>query len=187
MSERFDRLSRTMASDIPRRRLLKMAGVAFAGATAATVLRPFKAKAACCTVPCGSTCCDPSQVCVDPNRSLCGCASGAGKCGGLCCDAGETCSDPNLSCCCPGGTTPCGTNCCNSGVACVDRSRGICGCPSGTTRCGSASNLTCCPAGQSCGSSGCTKPSGTSTPAVCQRSASDIALKENVVAVRWAQ
>src|SRR4051812_4830207 len=130
----------------------------------------------CCaglTTCCGNTCCSFSKVCVNASTSTCGCASGAAKCGDFCCRSGDTCSDPAGGCCCPKGSTPCGRSCCKSGVACVDRANSICGCPSGTTPCGSGANLTCCPAGQACGSAGCTSPSNNTVAGYCSGVSSD--------------
>src|SRR3954470_2381480 len=118
MSESFDELSRSVAQGVPRRRLLRMAGVAVAGAAAATVMRPVKAEASC-------------PVSCDKGGPHCG--PGANGC----CEPGWACSDPANICCCPKGTTPCGTSCCNAGVACLNRSTGLCGCQKGTTPCGS--------------------------------------------------
>jgi hypothetical protein len=129
MADSFDELSRAMASPRSRRGVMKMMMTAAAGATAAAVLRPFRAEAVC--------------------------PAGAPVCGSGCCQARESCSDPSTVCCCPSGTTPCGKSCCRNGVACVDRARGICGCPPGTTPCGNATNLNCCAAGKACGDSSC--------------------------------
>lgn len=134
MSPRFDDLSRELARPTSRRGVLKLIGGAAAAATAATVLRPFRAQASC-AVPCGSTCCA----------------------------AGQTCSDAATGCCCASGTTPCGTSCCKSGVACVNASTGLCGCPSGYTQCGRGTSMTCCPSGKACGSAGCVPASDLTT------------------------
>jgi hypothetical protein len=130
VTERFDDLARAMAGSHPRRSVLKMMGAAFAGATAATILKPFRSDAAVCP-------------------------AGAPACGSGCCQKGETCSDPASVCCCPAGTTPCGTTCCTKGIACQDSGRGVCGCPSGLTPCGTAANLTCCDKGKACGDASC--------------------------------
>jgi hypothetical protein len=119
-----------MAGSHPRRSVLKMMGAAFAGATAATIFKPFRSDAAVCP-------------------------AGAPTCGSGCCLKGETCSDPASGCCCPAGTTPCGTTCCTKGIACYDSGRGVCGCPSGLTPCGTAANLTCCDKGKACGDASC--------------------------------
>jgi hypothetical protein len=163
MSERFDEFSRTAAArQVPRRHLLRMAGVALAGATAATLLKPFKAEASCTFT----------------------CADGAAECGGFCCAKGESCSQTAGACCCPKRTTPCGEHCCSAGVACIDASQSICGCQAGTTPCGTGVSLTCCPAGTAC-TSGCPTPSGNFVGATCH-SPSDVNLKSNIVPVRWA-
>ncbi len=131
MTERFDDFTRTMAAPHSRRSVLKAVGVAAVGATAATILKPFRGQA---TV---------------------GCPTGAPACGQGCCQKGETCSNPSTGCCCPAGTTPCGDTCCSKGIACVDSGAGICGCPARTTPCGSAGNLTCCGTGKACGDASC--------------------------------
>ncbi|MBV9412970.1 MAG: hypothetical protein JO148_15365 [Acidimicrobiia bacterium] len=128
--ERFDDLTRAMARPHSRRSVLKAVGVAAAGATAATLLKPFRGQAAVCP-------------------------AGVATCGSGCCQKGESCSDPSTGCCCPAGTTPCGQTCCSKGIACVDSGSGVCGCPAGTTSCGSAGNLTCCNKGKACGDASC--------------------------------
>ena len=141
MSDRFDRLTRAMAEPTSRRGALKILGAAAAAAAGAAVLRPLRASAISCP-------------------------AGVASCGQGCCPKGGSCSDPASSCCCPKGTAPCGQSCCKSGIACIDRSRGLCGCPAGTTPCGSGTNLTCCPAGQACGS-GCPLASSLATATAC--------------------
>jgi hypothetical protein len=143
MSHGFDELSRELARPTSRRGVLKMIGGAAAAATAATLVRPFRAEAAC--------------------------PSGAPVCGTGCCAAGETCTDPSSGCCCASGTTPCGPACCKSGIACVDAASGICGCPAGYTSCGRGSNLTCCPAGKACGSTSCVPASNLSSKSTAKQ------------------
>src|SRR5436309_1470854 len=55
LTERFDDLARAMAGSHPRRSVLKMMGAAFAGATAATIFKPFRSDAAVC--PAGAPTC----------------------------------------------------------------------------------------------------------------------------------
>jgi hypothetical protein len=163
MSERFEELTRATASGMSRRGLLKMIGTAVAGATAATVLKPFRGQAVApsqCApglAVCGDGCCGRGEGCINPANATCGCDPSHNViCGGGCCLKGETCSDAaSVTCCCK-GQTPCGISCCHKGVACIDRAEGLCGCPKGTTSCGSGANLRCCPAGKSCSTeSGC--------------------------------
>ena len=163
MSERFDDLSRNLAGSTSRRGVLKMLGAAVAGATAATVLRPFQASgllAACGagTTPCGTSCCPAGVACVDPNTNRCGCAAGRASCGTHCCpNKGDFCAfttPGGCDACCPKGTTGCDRFCCDAGVACARDGLGtkVCGCPAGTTPCISSANSTlrCCPAGEAC-------------------------------------
>lgn len=161
MTQRFDELSRAMAGSTSRRSMLKLFGVAAVSATAATVLKPFRADATCTAgqTPCGTGCCPAGLSCLKPSTVTCGCPAGQVKCGSgasACCTG--TCSDPATNCCCAAGTTPCGSSCCKGGVACIDRTNGLCGCPSGYASCGTAANRTCCPAGKACGDPACVSP-----------------------------
>jgi hypothetical protein len=131
MSERFDDLTRAMAAPHSRRGVLRMFGVAAAGAAAATVLKPFRASA----VPAPS-CSGPTNVGASP------CAAGTTPCGPCCCKAGIACLNRARGVCgCPSGTTPCGTACCKSGVACKSGAQSTCAgavavCVDGSTPCG---------------------------------------------------
>jgi hypothetical protein len=188
---RFDELSRAMARGMPRRKVLKMALTGLAGGAVAAVLGPGRAAhAIACisgTVPCGTTCCPPSLVCLDPTTETCGCPPGGATCGQFCCLRGESCSDPRASCCCPKGSTPCGGSCCAAGVACIDIANGICGCQPKTTPCGSGASLTCCPAGTACPAdpSGCPSASGNYVKGHCSAARSDVHVKDNITPVVW--
>jgi hypothetical protein len=145
VSERFDDLTRAMAAPHSRRGVLKMFGVAAAGAVAATVLKPFRASAG--PAP---TCSGPMNVGASP------CAAGTTPCGPCCCKAGIACHDKtNGVCGCPAGTTPCGLACCKGGTACADRSTSTCAtaavaCVDGSTPHGTRCGSVCSTAGDMC-------------------------------------
>src|SRR4051812_40605979 len=152
-----------------------MVGGAVVGATAATVLKPFRAhgqtecppnkvecSAGCCCkaglTPCGDNCCPSGLICANAATGRCGCDPSIRTfCGQGCCNKTDTCSDPATVTCCCKGDTPCGTSCCKPGVACINKAQGLCGCPTGTTPCGSGVNLRCCPAGKPCTSESCVR------------------------------
>ncbi len=135
-----------------------MIGASAAAATAATVVRPFRAEAQetfTCQpgqTPCGQeSCCPAGLICADANTGRCGCDPSIRTfCGDGCCNKKDTCSDPETVTCCCKGDTPCGTSCCRKGVACIDQANGLCGCPAGSTPCGAGASLRCCPAGSAC-------------------------------------
>jgi hypothetical protein len=185
MSDRFERLSRRLATSMPRRGALRLMAATGATAVAAALARPFRADGlpVCGGVPCGSACCENNTVCLNSATGACGCAAGNQACGPGCCSRNETCSDPQAACCCPKGATPCGPRCCAKGVACLDAGQGICGCQAGTTPCGTTASPTCCPAGTAC-TSGCPAPSNNTVSGRCYVP-SDVHLKDNVVPVTW--
>jgi len=154
MSERFDSLSRAMATSHSRRGVLKMFGMAAGGAAVATVLKPFRGSAsvtcsgptnlgpspcAAGQTPCGPCCCERGIACLDAGRGVCGCPVRTTPCGSACCKTGTACADLSSSRCataavaCTQGQVACGTMCCPTGTACVN---GVCGCATGTTDCG---------------------------------------------------
>jgi hypothetical protein len=157
MSDRFEDLTRQFAGASTRRSLLKGLGVAVVGATAATVLKPFRAHGVTNTecqpglAHCGDGCCPAGQQCINPSTGKCACGPANNvACGTGCCPKGDTCSDKtSITCCCP-GQTPCGTSCCVGGVACIDRANGFCGCPPGTKACGKGEGTRCCPSTTPC-------------------------------------
>jgi hypothetical protein len=165
MAGRFEELSRQMSGALPRRRVLRYAGVGAAAAIGGVLVKPFRASGV--TI---GTCTE----------------AGEAKCAPACCPKGYACasSDATSGCCCGPGTTPCGNTCCRSGIACLDSTRGICGCEAGTTPCGDASSPTCCPAGTAC-APGCPPPSNNTRPAQCFTIVSDVDAKEHIVAIRW--
>lgn len=122
--DRFEELTRKMGSATSRRSVLRGMGAAVVGGVAATVLKPFRADAAC--------------------------PAGTSVCGSACCPAGAACTNRAKSCCCAKGETPCNNACCKAGVACADLANSVCGCPKGTTPCGSGTTLKCCNKGTAC-------------------------------------
>ena len=187
MSERFfDDLARTLASPMPRRRALRLAGVA----ALAAVVPGLRPRAALGTSPCGpdtpcsSLCQLPPHVgaCGIPIHNSCGqelCHFGYGGCmvaGDVCCKTGP---DPwicpkNYKCAakhsaqpncigCPEGLFPCGKRCCSTRYA--ERQvcyRGEClkKCPPNTTECGGGKQRYCCPPNQECRNGKCCNKCG---------------------------
>ena len=141
----FDDVARALATPMPRRAALRLAGVvALGGLTGA--LRPGRARAGwddfcpagkvlCVqskSPPTPATCCNPGDVC-------CAGATWAG-----CCPKGTSC--PDCATTCRKGTTPCGTDCCEADEVCAN---GVCkkrGCPPGRKKCGDD----CCAKGSFC-------------------------------------
>lgn len=128
----IDDLARQLATPMPRRRALRIAGAAMAMA-AFPALRPAVGAA---SVPCGAlgcngkccsatdwvvpglqgVCCDPDEVCClgarrekDPEHTY-----------GWCCPAGQTCGDELGDCraVCKAPMFECGQECCNEGASC---------------------------------------------------------------------
>ena len=131
MSLLIDELSRLIASPVPRRRALRLAGKMLGGGllTYLGLGRASRglAQANSCggnQVPCGQTCCYPFEIC----------------CGGACygpeykeraaCCGSVLCSKASQQCCtdhcCRKSETCCGAHCCSPGQACC---RGHCCAP----------------------------------------------------------
>ena len=177
MGEHFEEMSRALARGTSRRNVLKMMGTAVAAATAASVLRPFRADAQidCETglTPCGEqTCCPPNHTCANPSTGQCQCKAGLTPCGDNCCPSGLVCADANTGRCgCnPSIMTFCGNGCCNKTDTCSDPATVTC-CCKGQTPCGTS----CCNPGVTClsvagGICGCPKrttPCGTGASMIC--------------------
>jgi hypothetical protein len=161
VSERFEDISRQLAGTTSRRGVLKMFGMAAAGAVAASVFKPFRGEA--------------SVVCSGPGSAQAApCLAGQTPCGSCCCTKGVACLDASTGKCgCPPKTTPCGDACCNKGVACASVANSTCSgtgnvnsCNTGGPVCGD----TCCPADQCCNSGVC----GTCVPPSVCTSGGDI-------------
>lgn len=169
MNQRFDGLTRAMATGHSRRSVLKMIGGAAAAATAATVLKPFRASgvAATCsgptnlgaspcaagTTPCGPCCCQAGIACLNNTNGVCGCPSGTTQCGSACCQKGTACANASTSTCataavsCTQGQAPCGKSCCSAtGQVCVSGTCTACIASGGSC----AAGASCCTAGQAC-------------------------------------
>ena len=183
MSERFfDDLARTLASPMPRRRALRLAGSALVAA-AVPALRPRSALAGCGPdTKCSSTCLLPPHIggCGVEGSTGCGTQVNCRLTGG-CMIAGDTCCRSGVgpkedAWICPKDTEcgkqrpkciakcppkyQCGDNCCKSGEYCETHSFGsdFCDkiCPTGHDKC----NGVCCTKNETCGFFGCSCASG---------------------------
>lgn len=173
---RFDELARALATPMPRRRALRIVGLALLGASVPAVAsRAARAAVAggcaficgddksfdccsgddtCCWPPgLNPVCCPTGNVCDQNAGCVAPCADGRPRCGVTCCSAGKSCTDPSRSLCCDDGSTLCDGKCCPKGFECATlvvagKRNELCvpRCPSGQTRCGVA----CCPRGTRC-------------------------------------
>jgi len=153
MSLLIDDLSRVIASPIPRRQALRLAGNMLGGGIltylglgrASRILAQQSRSCRADQVQCGKTCCYSFETCCD------------GRCYGrefkeraTCCGS-VVCSKSSQQCCtdhcCRKTETCCGTQCCSSGQACC---HGKC-CAPGAVCCGSA----CCGEGYVCCNNRC--------------------------------
>lgn len=151
MSNRLDDAARILASPLPRRQALRLAGGALAGYVLSTFgIRRAKAQNApnTATAKCGDhtcakgqTCCNTGKTpfCVTQGRTCCGNTScGNGQ---ACCSTGSTpfCVTQGRTCC---GNTSCGNGqgCCHTGSTpfCAEQGKTCCG----NTSCGTSQ--TCC-------------------------------------------
>jgi Stigma-specific protein, Stig1 len=148
-SDRFDALSRLLATPMPRRSSLGLLTSALAGALLPGLV-PRRAQAQCGGFICSgisNTCCPNDWTCCHENIGL-----------EVCCDypAGMFCDESTAPGCvavCPQGHEPCGRKCCGDGEVCVDPTTSTCGsCSSSVSR---ADAGTCCPPGQTSCPDGC--------------------------------
>jgi hypothetical protein len=130
--ERFDELAKGLATKTSSRRGF-LAGLAGAGAAAATLLRPNGATAQIAP-PGGSDCANAGQSCT---AQQC--------CGGYTCLFDDTSSTDKF--CCPDNLV-CGSRCCPTGAACTG---GRCVCPPGTVAVQDRPFGICCPEALVCG------------------------------------
>jgi hypothetical protein len=155
--ERFDDLTRALATTTSRRQFLKtLAGSAAGGllallgigeAAADDTCKPIGKKcrknAQCCSGNCAEGKCAP---CKDPGVA---CSSDSECCSGACCltASGEKfcCDRPDGICCPPGSDALC----CSAGQVCCHDASITC-CPAGTTCCPFLSPVPCCAPGGDC-------------------------------------
>jgi hypothetical protein len=150
----FDDLARTVASPIPRRRVVKLvAGMLMQGALGG--LWPRRAygqfcptgKQMCTLWPDCVPRCTPTSCC-DPGETCC-----AYEGASWCCPPRTTCM-PNdaRKCSCPPGLLTCGArNCCPPGYTCSDRGTCEWRCPADKQYCGEQlGRLVCCSPGEAC-------------------------------------
>lgn len=144
MSYVIDDLSRALAGQMPRRKVLKLLVSALGGAVAST----FAVKQA---------------------RATTTCPSGKKACGDCCCAEGEVCCNvaPYKAFCAPAGHTCCGTACCSSAeICCRSCSSPFCA-AKGTTCCGKTS---CPPGHKCCNNTTCCTPTEVCKNGRCQAS-----------------
>ena len=137
MSLLIDDLSRIIASPIPRRQALRLAGSLMGGGilgylglgrTSSGLARPSR-PCASDEVPCGKTCCQPFYMCCGGTCYGPGFKEHSVCCGsGLCSKASQQCCTDH---CCQKTETCCGASCCAPGHACC---QGKC-CPPGYVCC----------------------------------------------------
>ncbi len=134
MSFFLDDISRILASPMPRRKALKLAGAAFAGGVLGKTTGLYAAQGPPCSnlqTACGTTCCTTatekcctygaSTHCISKAKICCGTAS---------CLATQICCRSTASpFCAAAGSVCCGTIACSSGETCC--ASGVC-CPKGT-------------------------------------------------------
>ncbi len=122
MSFFIDDVSRILASPLPRRQALKMAGTALAGIFLSKS-STLQAAGACGTL---KTACGTKICCVTATEKCCTngtvyfCALiGATCCGTVSCPAGQTCCRTGTTpFCAPRGNVCCGTTSCSAGESC---------------------------------------------------------------------
>jgi TAT (twin-arginine translocation) pathway signal sequence len=126
---RFDELGKALAASTSRRKFLKVAAAAAAGAVLSVVGAPEAAARQCRDI--GKNCRSNAECCT----RFCG---------------------PNFTCGCPTGTELCGGQCipnCTGGRVCNPLT-GQCACPALQTGCNTAAGNICCPTGKCCGTGG---------------------------------
>jgi hypothetical protein len=183
--DRFDELSKALATSVSRGRALKAFALAGAGGVLSLIGAGSASARQCRDV--GSSCRSNAECCdrfCDTNTFKCACPSGTNLCprSNACLPA---CQPPfvfnaaTCACECPAGTQACGTTCCaTNATCCAAASSSIC-CPSGLTCCSGTSFATCCspsaprccvaasgfpfccPPNLNCGPFGCCGPPGS--------------------------
>lgn len=186
MSSLFDDLARTLATQMPRRRALRLLGSAVVVATVpgfralparagamvtqgecggTTPKRCDNGKGTAICVPATTTCCFFDDAVVGcrqcykcgPNSKLLPCiGSDELRCGQICCAEGEFCADRQQPLCCTKGANYCGVIG-TPGSGQSGRGKGTC-CPEGTKCCGNDKRTDCCGPGQGCKDGRCTCP-----------------------------
>lgn len=177
---RFDELARILASDMPRRKAIKLAFGALLGASfTAAATQQAHAAGFCFGVgnpQCfGNICVQDSYLCLGgcccPNNTEC-CPTEPDLCSRSCCDSAiERCLFSNgYVLCCPFGDDRIINNrCCNAGRECwLSNGSHVC-CPLGQKCAGKK----CCPVDKICNKDNCCSQSETCCDGLCQPIGSD--------------
>ena len=160
--DRFDELGKTLAASTSRRRFLKVAAAAAAGAVLSVVGAPEAAARKCrdfgqncrSNAECCTRFCDPTFKCACPsNTELCG-----GQCVATTCSGGLTFDPTTCKCECLAPKVLCESGLCVTPTTCTqpgavfDPATCECKCPSGTTGCNVTGGVNvCCTTGKCCG------------------------------------